>query len=54
MEKQTYKKLAHFGKELLGSAKLEEGLPLIAKYTTEIIGANRCSIFIYDNNHSTC
>ena len=49
MKKQTYEKLADFGKELLNCAKLEEGLPLIAKYTTDIIGAERCSIFIYDH-----
>ena len=50
MEEQTYKKLANFGKALLDCAKLEEGLPLIAKYTTDIIGAKRCSIFIYDSH----
>ena len=49
MQEQTYKKLANFGKDLLNCAKLEEGLPLIAKYTTDIIGAKRCSIFIYNN-----
>lgn len=41
-------KLAEFGKELLNKKSLESGLPLIAKYAKETIGADRCSIFIYD------
>ena len=52
MEKQ-YEKLAHFGKELLDKTSLEEGLPLISNYAKEVIGAERCSIFIYDKQNST-
>lgn len=44
----TYKKLALFGKELLDKTSLTEGLPLISRYAKEVIGADRCSIFIYD------
>ena len=48
--KNIYSKLADFGKELLNKKSLAEGLPLISKYAKEVIGADRCSIFIYDNN----
>lgn len=43
----SYGKLADFGKELLNRRSLEDGLPLISKYVKDIIGADRCSIFIY-------
>ncbi len=44
----TYLKLANFGRELLSKKSLVEGLPLISKYVKEVIGAHRCSIFIYN------
>jgi len=44
----TYSKLASFGRELLNKTSLMDGLPHISKYTKEVIGAERCSIFIYD------
>jgi signal transduction protein with GAF and PtsI domain len=44
----TYKKLADFGKDLLSDTSYEKGLPRIAKYVKEVIGAHRCSIFIND------
>ncbi|MCD6172166.1 MAG: GAF domain-containing protein [Sulfurimonas sp.] len=44
----TYLKLADFGKELLYKKSLVEGLPHISKYAKDVIGADRCSIFIYD------
>lgn len=46
----SYTKLADFGRELLYKTSLEEGLPHISKYAKEIIGADRCSIFIYDED----
>ena len=46
--KETYAKLAQFGRELLHKNSLLEGMPLISKYVKEVIGAQRCSIFIYD------
>jgi len=52
MEK-SYEKLASFGKELLDKTSLEEGLPLIANYAKEVIGAERCSVFIYDKQNHT-
>ena len=47
--KDTYVKLADFGRELLSKTSLKEGIPLISKYAKAVIGAQRCSIFIYDN-----
>ena len=44
----TYAKLADFGRDLLNKTSLMEGLPHISKYAKEVIGADRCSIFIYD------
>jgi len=43
-----YKKLANFGRDLLNDTSYEKGLPRIAKYAKEVIGAHRCSIFIND------
>ena len=43
-----YKKLADFGRDLLNDSSYEKGLPRIAKYAKEVIGAHRCSIFIND------
>jgi len=48
MNDGTYANLADFGKRLLTSTGLEEGIPLIATYSCEIIKAERCSIFVYD------
>jgi GAF domain-containing protein len=48
MNHVTYANLADFGKKLLNSTGLEEGLPLIATYSCHIIKAERCSIFVYD------
>lgn len=48
MTDDTYANLAAFGKKLLHTTGLEEGLPLIANYACNIIAAERCSIFVYD------
>ncbi len=45
----SYTKLAEFGRELLYRKSLADGLPHISKYAKEIIGADRCSIFMYDS-----
>ena len=45
---KSYKKLSEFGKNLLNQTSLIDGLPLISKYAKEVIGADRCSIFIND------
>ena len=48
MNNRNYKDLAGFGKKLLSSTGLYEGLPIISKYACQIIQAERCSIFVYD------
>jgi len=48
MDDVIYADLASFGKKLLNTTGLEEGLPLISTYTSRIINAQRCSIFVYD------
>ena len=48
MSQLDYKDLAKFGQVLLKSTVLEEGLPLISRYSKGYIGADRCSIFVYD------
>ena len=45
---KNYTKLAEFGRELLYKTSLIDGLPLISKYAKDVIGADRCSIFIND------
>ena len=45
---ESYTKLASFGRELLQHTSLEEGLPMIAENAKELIGAERCSIYMYD------
>jgi len=48
MHPDSYSNLAKFGKKVLDSTALEEGLPLIAEYSSTVLGAERCSIFVYD------
>jgi signal transduction protein with GAF and PtsI domain len=50
MNTNRYTKLTEFAKELLSKRSLEEGMPLIAKYAKDVIGAQRCSVFIYDSS----
>jgi GAF domain-containing protein len=49
---KTYSKLADFGRELLNKKSLTEGIPLISKYAKDVIGSQRCSIFIYDEERN--
>jgi GAF domain-containing protein len=48
MHSVSYANLADFGKKLLNSTGLEEGLPLIASYACQTTKSERCSIFVYD------
>ena len=50
---KRYSKLADFGKNLLGVSSLSESLPIISKYAKEVIGAERCSIFVYSEDRDT-
>lgn len=42
--------LATFGHELLKHNAIESALPLISEYAKETVGAQRCSIYIYDES----
>ncbi|KFN40568.1 MAG: guanylate cyclase [Sulfuricurvum sp. MLSB] len=44
----SYSALAEFGRALLNRPSLQEGLPMISEYAKQSIGAERCSIFIYN------
>jgi len=46
---QTYNKLAEFGRSVLEIEVVDDILPFIAKYAKNTIGADRCSIFVYDD-----
>ena len=43
-----YTQLNNFGKNLLAKTSLMDGLPFISQNAKDIIGAQRCSIFIYN------
>lgn len=47
---ESYTKLANFGHELLERHSLEAGLPMISDYAKNVIGADRCSIYIYNGS----
>jgi len=47
-QSNAYAKLADFGKTLLDKTSIIDGLPHISKYVKEVVGAERCSIFIND------
>lgn len=51
-ESEKRLKLVEFGSQILYKKSLPEGLPHIAKYAKEIIGADRCSMFIYSPKKS--
>jgi signal transduction protein with GAF and PtsI domain len=48
MLNDNYHFLAEFGHELLKHKSLDEGLPHIAIYAKSAIGAERCSVYVYD------
>lgn len=47
---QTYTKLAEFGRKVLEIEVVDDILPYISKYAKNTIGADRCSIFVYDQD----
>ena len=47
-----FNKIAEFGKELVKAKDIEESLEVIAKEAKEIVNADRCSIFIVDENEN--
>lgn len=52
MQKQDiYTKLADFGRELLEKKSLTDGLNHIITYAKEVMNADRCSVYIYEEDH---
>ena len=51
-ESEKRAKLVEFGSQILYKKSLPEGLPHIARYAKEVIGADRCSMFIYSPKNS--
>ena len=48
IDTKAYTKLVAFGRELLDRiSTLEEGLPMISEYAKDVVGAQRCSIYVY-------
>lgn len=47
---EMYSKLAAFGRELLEKKSFSEGLPHIVSYAKEVLGADRCSVYIYEED----
>ena len=47
-----YEQLSEFGRCLAGKNSLVDGLPYISKNAKEIIGADRCSLFIYNRSEN--
>lgn len=48
--KHTFKELVKMGHTVLGNNQFKNGLNVISDYLTDITGAERCSIFIYDDS----
>jgi GAF domain-containing protein len=51
--RKEYRKLGEFGKRLLDHPSVEKGLPMIAEYARDIVGAERSSIFLHDSRKGT-
>jgi len=49
---KSFTKIKEFAHKLLSRPPLEEAIPIIAQYAKELLEADRCSVFIYDEkNH---
>ena len=48
MSKEKFEKIAAFGKELASVASMDDSLEMIAQKAKELLDAERCSIFIVD------
>lgn len=44
----AYQKIADFGRNLLKQPDIKEALPMIAEYSKDVIGVERCSIYMYN------
>jgi len=46
--KQAFIEISEFGRKLLTRPSLEIGIPIISSYAKKLLEADRCSVFIYD------
>jgi GAF domain-containing protein len=51
-ESLTFNELVNMGEFLLNNHTFENGLSLISNHLTSYTGADRCSIFIYEEEHN--
>lgn len=50
---KSFTKIAEFGRKLLSRPSIELAIPMISSYAKELLEADRCSVFIY-NNQTKC
>ncbi|MEA3371640.1 MAG: GAF domain-containing protein [Campylobacterota bacterium] len=50
-KKDIYSELADFGRELLEKKSFSEGLPYIVSYSKKVMKAQRCSVYIYEEEN---
>ena len=50
---KSFNKIAEFGRKLLSRPSIELAIPMISSYARELLEADRCSVFIY-NEESNC
>lgn len=50
---KSFSKIAEFGRKLLSRPSIELAIPMISSYAKELLEADRCSVFIY-NDQSKC
>ena len=50
---KSFTKIAEFGRKLLARPSIELAIPMISSYAKELLEADRCSVFIY-NEEKAC
>ena len=50
---KSFTKIAEFGRKLLSRPSIELAIPMISSYAKELLEADRCSVFIY-NDKTKC
>jgi len=49
---KSFTKIAEFGRKLLARPSIELAIPMISGYAKELLEADRCSVFIYNEEKS--
>jgi len=47
---KSFSKIAEFGRKLLARPSIELAIPMISSYAKELLEADRCSVFIYQED----